>query len=144
MSCIILILFVLFNNNYVLAKYNPQACNIKFEKCKTECENSYKITKKDLFGKKVRESKLNKNKKTACNDKCKKLKNLCRERQDNKNSSKFELEQNYKPEDKIFRKPPEYQIIKYKDENGNIYFTNNYEDIPEKYRSNIILEKNNK
>lgn len=138
-----LVLFLLSsvsNADFAYAKYNPKACNVKLDKCKTRCDNSYKITKKDLFGKKVKESKLNKKNRSNCKTKCKELKNLCRARQKQKRPSKTKSRESYIQPEKQYKHPSNYKIIRYKDENGNLYFTNNYDDIPEKYRSEIILE----
>lgn len=133
-------LFMVSSTDFADAKYSSKACNIKLEKCKTKCDNSYKIAKKDLFGKKVKESKLNKQKRSDCKTKCKELKKLCGKRQKNKRSSKSKFKESTNQSEKQYKNPSDYKIIKYRDEKNNIHFTNNYEDIPEKYRSNIILK----
>ncbi len=134
-------LFLISDTDTVYAKYNSKACNVKFEKCKTRCDKSYKITKKDLFGKKVKESKLNKQKKSDCKAQCKELKSLCRNRQKQKRPSKSKLKESRNQPEKYFKNPSKSKIIRYKDEKGNIFFTNKYDDIPEKYRSNILMEE---
>ena len=143
--CVLFYLVILFCSSLVHAKPDPEICDIKFEKCEANCDNFYKIAKKDVWGKSRKESEVNKKKKAICKSKCLTLQNNCNKKQKTliveselEQNDKIIIEEEKNKETVKITKPSKSRIIKYSDKEGNIHFTNTYSGVPDKYKSNII------
>ena len=79
--CVLIFFFVISDVDNIYAKYDAEVCDIKFQKCKADCDNFYKIAKKDVYGRGRTESEVNKKKKVICKNKCERLLNICNEKQ---------------------------------------------------------------